>query len=224
MEENKNLESSLFESLRDNATELAGEIGELTIDQFIDNDVLKEIPFFSLFYKSVKTIQGVRNALFAMKVYKFMREFGQIKQKDKDKFLGRVMASKKEKTKVGQVLIMILDKIDDLDKTQIIANIFAAYIKEDISISEFIHLSSIVQNAFLDYLLIFGKAQNYKDLDFEIQANLASIGIMIPVVMDIESIYGNSVNPQRNDNMIVYVASKVGQKIKKYAFIEDGTC
>ena len=218
MDENQNLENSLFETLTDNSVELGGEITELTIDQFIDNDLLKEIPFFSIFYKSLKTVQGLREALFAMKVYKFITEFGRIKQKEKEKLLNKITSDKREKIKVGQTLIMILEKIDDLDKMQIIANLFAAYIKLEITKSEFIQLCSIVQNAYLDYLLLFAKKKSYDDLSLDIQSNLSSFGLMTPIVNDLKSMYGSSVIIENNDYMIVYVVSSIGMKMKKYAF------
>ncbi len=218
MEDNKNIENSLIETLTDSSIELTGEISELTIDQFIENDLLKEIPFFSLFYKSFKTVKGLREALFAMKVYKFIKEFGQIKQKQKEKLVKRISLDKKEKIKIGQTLIMVLDKIDELDKTPIIANLFAAYIKEEITKSEFVQLCLITQNTFLDYLLLFDKMKKLDDISADVQNSLSTVGLMMPIVNDLKSMYGSSVIIENNDYLIVYVVSKLGMKMKKYAF------
>ena len=218
MEENRNLENSLYETLTDNSAELSGEIIELTIDQFVDNDFLKEIPFFSIFYKSLKTVQGLSEALFAMKIYKFIKEFERVKQKDKEKILSKIASDREEKIKIGQTLIMIIDKITDLDKTQFISNLFAAYLKSKITKSEFIQLCSIIQNAFLDYLLLFNNMKSYNDLSYEIQSNLSSYGLMIPIVNDLKTMYGSSVIIEKNNYRIVYVVSKIGMKMKKYAF------
>jgi len=218
MKKSENLENSLFETLTDKSFELSGEVVELTVDQFIENDLLKEIPFFSIFYKSIKTVQGVRDALFAMKVYKFIKEFEKIKQSDKSKFLEKITSDRKERIKVGQTLIMILDKIDEIDKTQLIANLFAGYIKSDITKSEFTQLCSIVEKVFLDDLLLFSKMKKYDELSNEIQANLSSAGLMTPIIMDVRSMYGESViiDDENNKNMIVYVTSKLGKKMRKY--------
>jgi hypothetical protein len=221
MKKYENLENSLFETLTDKSLELSGEIVELTVDQFIENDLLKEIPFFSIFYKSIKTVSGVRDALFAMKVYKFLKEFEKIKQKEKSKFLEKITVNKNEKIKVGQTLIMILDKIDEIDKTQIIANLFAGYIKSDLTKSEFTQLCSIVEKSFLDDLKLFAKMKKYDDLSNEINANLASSGLMTPIIMDLKSMYGSSaiIEDENNKNMIVYVTSKLGFKMRKYIIV-----
>jgi hypothetical protein len=216
MKENGKLENSLFETLTENSLELSGEMVELTIDQFIDNDILKEIPFFSVFYKSFKTIQGLREALFAMKIYKFIKEFEQIKLNEKEGFIEKITADKKERIKVGQTLIMILDKIDELEKTQMIAEIFTAYLKAEITKSEFCQLCSIIEKSFIDDLLTFLKMKKYDDISIEVQSNLSSLGLMIPIIQDLKSMYGESVIIENNRNMIVYVTSKMGMKIRKY--------
>ncbi|AXG71627.1 hypothetical protein KORDIASMS9_03884 [Kordia sp. SMS9] len=216
---NENLENSLFETLTDNTLDLGCDISELTIDQFIENDMLKDIPFFSLFYKSFKAIQGVRETLFIMKVYKFIKEFEKIKQNEKIQFNNKITSNKKERIKVGQTLIMILDKIEEVDKTQIIANLFSAYIRSEITKSEFTKLASIAEKVFIDELLLFSKMKDYDEIDLEVQANLSSVGLMFPIIMDTKSIYGDSVliDEINNKNRIVYVISKLGLKMKKHA-------
>lgn len=217
MKNKQNLENSLFETLTDKSFELSGDLVELTVDQFIENDLLKEIPFFSIFFKSIKTVQGIRDALFTMKVYKFIKEFEEIKHREKSKFLDKITSDRKERIKVGQTLIMILDKIDEVDKTQIIANLFTAYIKSDLTKSEFIQLCSIVEKAFLENLLLFFKMKKYDDLSDEVQANLGSLGLMTPIIMDEKSMYGKSViiDNENNRNHIVYVKSRLGIKMQK---------
>lgn len=217
METNKNLENALLDALTDNSIELTTEIGELTIDQFIDNEFLRDIPFFSLFYKSFKTINGLKEALFAMKVYKFLKEFEAIKLDDKQNFAQKISSDKKERTKIGQTLIIILDKLDELSKTQMIAKLFGAYIKSELTQSEFIHLCSIVQVSYLDYLLEFCKAKKLSDINHEIQPYLSNYGLMLPIVMNIKSEYGSSVEIDENKYYITYVTTKIGSKMMKYA-------
>jgi hypothetical protein len=217
METNKSLENALFDTLTNNSIELTTEIGEITIDQFIDNDFLRDIPFFSLFYKSFKTISGLKEALFAMKVYKFLKEFEAIKLANKQKFTQKLSSDKKERTKIGQALIIILDKLDELSKTQMIAKLFGAYLKSELTQSEFIHLCSIVQLSYLDYLLEFCKAKKLLDISYEIQSYLSNYGLMLPIVMDTKSEYGSSVEIEENKYYITYVVTKIGSKMMKHA-------
>ena len=221
MDKNEKLENSLFETLTDRSLELSGDIVELTIDQFIENDLLKDIPFFSIFYKSITTVKGIRDALFAMKVYKFIKEFEIIKQNERSKFLDKITTNRKERIKVGQTLMMILDKIDEVDKTQIIASLFAAYIKSNITKSEFTQLCSTVEKSFLDDLYLFLNMKKYDDLPHEIHANLSSVGLMTPIIMDVKSMYGNSVvlNEDNNKNILAYVVSNLGIKMRKHIMV-----
>ncbi|AIM60332.1 hypothetical protein IX49_07265 [Cellulophaga lytica] len=215
MGKKENLEISLIETLTDDSLEFSGEIVELTIDQFIDNGLLKDIPFFSVFYKSLKTVQGIRDALFAMKIYKFIKEFNEIKNNEKNNFIVKISSNTKERIKVGQTLIMILEKIDELEKTQMIAKVFAAYLKEEINRSEFSQICSIIEKSFIDDLYSFVKMEKYDDISIEVQSSLSSLGLMIPIIQDLKSMYGESVIIENNRNMIVYVTSKIGIKIRK---------
>lgn len=212
-----NIENSLIETLSGNSLEMIGEITELTIDQFIDNDILKEIPFFSVFYKSFKTIQGIREALFAMKTYKFLKEVEQIKKTDKDLFIRKISENKKERIKVGQTLIMILDKIDELDKTQIIANIFVGYLKSELSKSELTQFCSIIEKAFIDDIISFAEMTGYNDLPKDVQLNLSALGLMRPIIQEANSINGVSSFMEIDSKYTIhYVSSTMGMKIKKY--------
>ncbi|MCU4156586.1 hypothetical protein J1N10_11415 [Carboxylicivirga sp. A043] len=211
-----NLENSLLKTLTTNSLELSGDISELTIDQFLENGLLKEIPFFSVFYKGIKTITGIRDALFGMKVYKFICEFDQIKQSDKDLILTKLESNNKERTQVAQTIIMILDKLNELDKTQTIANLVAAYGNSEISKSELNQMCTIVEKAFIDNLKEFAEMKSYDDLSQDTQVNLSSLGLMIPIIQDLKSLYGESVIIEENRNTIVYVNSKLGMKMRKY--------
>lgn len=215
MEKKESLENSLFKDLTGNSIELTSELGELTIDQFIDNDLLKEIPFFSIFYKSIKTAKGIREAMFVMKVYKFMKEFNSIKEKEKDLFLQKISSDSKERTKIGQTLILILEKIDNLDKTSILANLFAAYMEQKISKSEFMHLCSIVQASFIDHLETFFKTQKINDIPQEIQSSLSSFGLMSPLIIDTQTMYGEEVLLEKNDYHLVYTLTNIGKKMRQ---------
>lgn len=220
MNNDKNIESSLIETLANQSIELSSDIAELSIDSFIDDEIIKEIPIFSFLYKGSKLIYGIRDALFAIKIYRFLKEFNSIQDIEKNKLILKVNKSKKEKIKIGQTLLMILDKIDDLNKTEIIANLFLAYIKTKINHSEFVHLSSIVQNCYLIYLKEFCLNTDFSKLDNEIQNILSSYGLMTPFIMDYKSIYGDSyiISDENNKQIINYSPSKIGYIMRKYAY------
>lgn len=60
--------------------------------------------------------------------------------------------------------------------------------------------------------------EKHEDLSNEIQANMSSLGLMTPIIMDLKSMYGKSViiKDENNRNMIVYVVSKMGSKMRKH--------
>lgn len=216
-DKNNSLEFSFFQSLKNDGLELALEIGEFSLDQFLDDSLIKDIPFFSIFYKSYKTAINVREALFAMKVYKFLKDFNAIKIEQKISFIDKIDYNKRERNKIGQTLLMVIDRLDDYDKTQILANLFAAYLEGNVKNVELIYLCNIVQNAYLEHLNFFLRASNIKeDLSNDVQSSLSAIGLMIPFVANHTYIY-SEVELSEDRNSIAYHVSEIGRKFRKYA-------
>lgn len=176
MNENNNIEQSFLDTIKnDNLKDLATDYSELAFDSFLNDGLLKDIPFFGTLYKGFKGFLGVRDALFATKVYKFLTQIKDIPLDERKKFIEDIESEETEKIKVGQALLLILDKLDDLNKPKIIGNLFKATIKEQITYDVFLRLSSIVQRAFLSDLIKLNNSNFYSEVTKD---HFYSIGLM----------------------------------------------
>lgn len=218
MQTNENIESSLVSALGNDNLELTSEIGELTLDHFLDDEFLKEIPTFSILYKGLKTVNGIREAIFAMKIYKFLKDFKAVKETDTNSLIHKINQSTKEKIRVGQTLIMIIEKLDDLEKTKIVANLFLAYLKGYLTLQEFTHLCSISQNLYIEHLKELCFIKDMRKLKRDVESYLASAGLLTPFIMDYKSLYSEKVIIENNDYILLYNITPMGQKMRKYAF------
>jgi hypothetical protein len=77
--DNDKLETSLVNSISsENLHDILVDTVGLTLDQFLVDGLLKDIPFFGLFYKIFKTTTNIRDAIFAKKLIKFLTQLKDI--------------------------------------------------------------------------------------------------------------------------------------------------
>jgi hypothetical protein len=142
-----NLENSLKDSIAsENLIESFGAFSEALLDSEIPDGVLQNIPFFDVLYKLGKASLSVRDHFFAKKVFKFLFEIKEITAEERAIFL--IDLETKTEQKAGEVIMMLIERLDNMEKPKIIANLFKAKVKNRITISNFLRLSSVVDKAY----------------------------------------------------------------------------
>lgn len=125
----------------------AAEIIEVGLDKLLDDGVIKDLPMASTILGIIKTISNVREALFLKKIAKFLFELNELKEEEKENFLSEMSEQPKLRRKVGEKILLLLERSDDMDKPSIIARLFAAYVRGEIDYQTFSRLSDAVNNA-----------------------------------------------------------------------------
>lgn len=128
---------------------------EAIIDINMNEGILKEIPIFSTFFNSVKFVNSIQDTLFTKKILIFLYELKGVEQDTRLSQIIKLEDDLKYRTKVGEKLLFIIDKCDDLDKASMIGKLFHAYLKEDISYDDFISCISVVTRTPLPDLFSF---------------------------------------------------------------------
>lgn len=132
--------------------EVSVDIAEIGLDTFLDEGVLREVPLIGSIVNIVRSGFSIRDKLFIRKLCTFLIPLSNIPEQEKEKFAGKLDTDPKLKRKVGDNLILLLDRLDDLEKPQFLADAFKAYIRGDISYEDFRRLSSAIDIAFIDDL------------------------------------------------------------------------
>ncbi len=220
MEQEEKAEISIINSIaNDNTIEIASEIGELTLDQFMDDGILKEIPIIGSLYKTSKLVVGIRELLFAKKLYLFLSNLKSIPLEKRLTFVSKINENPKEKIKTGQRLILILEQLNDLDKPKIIANLFSAHIQEKITSEELYRLTSIVERAYLpdiSSLEHFYFKHNFEKMDYLTSLGIIGINVYQPGSGTLQ--HGGTIqNPH-----ISYVLNQLGISLLRYGFNYTG--
>ncbi len=125
------------------------EISESVLDTLIDNEILQSIPVVGSSLKLIKGAGQIRDRLFAAKLLRFIKTLNQVPQNLKDEIRDRVSKSPKESQKVGETVVLLLDRLADLDKAELTAILFVAYTYGHLKSLDFQRLCQSIDQAFM---------------------------------------------------------------------------
>jgi hypothetical protein len=140
---------------------------EAAIDSVTSNEAVAAIPVISTAFKVCKGIDDIRSRAFAAKLERFVSEPSLQSAASKDAIARKVQASPDEAQKIGETMFLVLDRFIDLDKPQLLAKVFVAYLDNVISAIDLQRLAQAIDLAFApdlkqlidaDEMLITGRA------------------------------------------------------------------
>eukprot|EP01034_Spumella_vulgaris_P010151 gene10151-12877_t len=105
--------------------EFAMTAGEVVSDSVMRGDVLEAVPFVNLAFKAVKAKDSIRDAIFAQKLIGFVNGFEDFTPEDRAR-LSLELATDEGK-KAGETLILVLDRVTDLDKPALLGFLFKSF-------------------------------------------------------------------------------------------------
>ncbi|MEH2038802.1 hypothetical protein [Nostoc sp.] len=143
--------------------DLFTEITEVVIDSLMEDGLLKDIPFLSLAMKVANIGKTVTDRIFITKIKKFLLYLDKVTPIEKQDFIKSLDDEPEKKSKLGECLVLIIDRIDDFDKIEILAELFLNLIKEKINLETFRRLASAVNIAFVEDLNKLIKNNNNND-------------------------------------------------------------
>ncbi|MCI5107908.1 MAG: hypothetical protein MRY76_14455 [Pseudomonadales bacterium] len=145
----KNLASTVVET---GSIELPAEILEFSIDQVLDDSVLKDIPFVGWIAKGLSVSQSISDRIFHHKILRFLYALEDVSSGDKEKFQQKMDSDSDYRDRVGEHLILLLNRIDSLEKTKYLAICFDHLISGHIDYQYFVDLSNVIERSMLSDL------------------------------------------------------------------------
>lgn len=127
--------------------------GEAIIDLATENEAVKAVPVIGTAVKLLKGMDDMRSRALAAKLTKFLTEPALQSETIRAKLRAGISTSDEEARKVGESLLLVLDRMTDMDKPSLLAKVFVAYLDEVISESELRRIAQALNAAFIDDLL-----------------------------------------------------------------------
>ncbi|MEG0759842.1 hypothetical protein [Chryseobacterium sp.] len=157
MEENK-----LNQIIKSESFALFSELGEITLDSFTDNEILKEIPIIGTATKIFNIGNTINDRIFLNKLIKFLKQLEGFDNEVVLKEVQYIDDSKEYNQKVGEKLIEIINRIDSEEKPKIIGRLFKHFLRQKINYNQFLKLSYFIENIFLFDFLVLLKSETYQ--------------------------------------------------------------
>lgn len=146
MNEIKKVSNSLEETIKDsNLQDVTADLAETFTDALLKEGLLKDIPVIGTIIGLTRVTISLNDRLLIKKLIYFISELKTINQEKRKRLIEEIESSEKQRIKVGEKLLYIIDKCDDHTAAKYIAILFSAFLDEDMTYEEFLRGSTIVQ-------------------------------------------------------------------------------
>jgi hypothetical protein len=145
MAKQETIEGKLTESIViKDVGDLVSDYAELGLDSILDDGLVKDIPILRTFVSIAKAGKHIRDILYVKKIACFLKQVGQTTQKQRDDFIEKHC---KDQRRFEEAVFLILEQVDNINKSTLIGKIFKACILGMISYQDALSLSCIVNKA-----------------------------------------------------------------------------
>jgi hypothetical protein len=163
----------------DHLADVGFELGEIALDQLLDEGVLREIPILRSVAGIVKTVGNVKEAVFIRKVAGFLLGLSKFTQEERGKFTKEYLADPKAAKRLGEALVLLLDRLDDFEKPQMLAKAFTALVRGKIPLEAFRRLAAAIDIGFIvDLKRLANESEEIGGLTSDFLANLLRTGLV----------------------------------------------
>jgi len=143
----KNLNNSIIESiLSKELSKGIEDFGDIAIDNLLSDELLKEIPIVKVFVSFYKTTLTIRDLFLIKKILIFLKSINDIPPDKIESFKNEIDNDEKLAQRVGENVILLLDRFNNLNKPLHLAKLFSYFITDKISKSEFDRFSNAIDN------------------------------------------------------------------------------
>ena len=130
------------------AADTVANLGEALFDQALSAGLLRDIPIVGTFVGLVRSAGGIRDYMFMKKVAKFAAELDDVSEEERYAFRRDIDADPEFRQKVGENLLLHLERIDDMQKAPLAGRIFAAFLRKRVNRQTMRRLMAALDRAF----------------------------------------------------------------------------
>ncbi|KAA5537045.1 hypothetical protein F0919_05060 [Taibaiella lutea] len=208
------LKEKKLQELYTEATEIGVEVLKIVEDV--------DIGYLNTGIKTLLLPNKIKEYFFIKKITRFIKELGSIPDDKRIEFIIK-MEDEELDSKVGETTLIILDKLEREEKATLLGRLFKAYLEQKIDKEDFLRMSIMIERAFLEDLIEFGKNQpSIFGLKSQTRINLYVVGLLNQVIDDRKD-FNNYIERKANVTsnhppVFKYKVNEYGEMIKKYCF------
>jgi hypothetical protein len=146
----ENLGDSLLVSItKAGAGDIASDVAEIALDSILEVGLLETIPVFGWLIKGYNVFGAIRDRTFLKKIANFLNGTEDISVLDKEQFLEKIKADPVLSRKVGESLVLLLERHEDFEKSYILGKLFSRYVRGKIEYEVFLRVAKAIEIAFI---------------------------------------------------------------------------
>ena len=115
--------------VRDETADIIANLAEVGIDTLLNEGLYRDIPVLSTIIGLGRVAHSIPDLILRAKICRFLTSLPSISDADRQRFNSEMERDPQMGRKVGQVVVLLLDRFNDLAKAQIFGKIFVAYVK-----------------------------------------------------------------------------------------------
>ncbi len=147
--------------------DVAVELTEIALDTFLKEGVAKEVPILKTILACHKTWEAIHDRLFLRKVARFLVACPKFTDAETKTFLDEQLSDPTTARRLADAMVLILDKLDDMEKPAMLAKMFASLVRRRIGYSDFRRLAAGIDRAFAGDLKIVSQQPTRPELSDE---------------------------------------------------------
>ncbi len=136
------LSSSAIEEAADEIKVIGGDLMEVGLDALLNDGLLRDIPIIGMLISAGKAAGSISNFLLTKKIIRFIFQLKDTTLEERKKFLDELGSNRKND--ILENLMLILDKHDNYQKSEIQGKLLSSYIKGKISVYDYDKLTYAV--------------------------------------------------------------------------------
>lgn len=145
--ESNSLSIALKDSLSKNMPDVLQETMEVTLDSFIKDGLLKDLPIIKYVASAYNMVNDIRSWHTIRKLAVFIEEFNRgILDNDKyDEYIQLLSKDSKRINRELDYIVIIVDRMLEMEKPTMLAKLYMAYLEKQISWNEFAKYSIVTE-------------------------------------------------------------------------------
>jgi hypothetical protein len=160
-------------------------LAEAGIDQLLQDGFLRDVPVLGSMIGVIRAAGSFRNLFLVKKLGRFLRSIQSIPLEDRQRYC-ETLRDRSERQRHGEALLLLLDRLDDMEKPKLVGKVFRAFVLCEIDDRQFWSLSSAIDRLPIQYLpdLIgfYDDTRNPRQIDYDVAQALSYAGLVRPAI------------------------------------------
>jgi hypothetical protein len=134
----KAMQESLEKTIgRSRLSSLARDLDEVALDTLLEPGILRDIPILGALAKGANVVLSVRDWLFLRKLSRVLLCLDSVPWETRNDFCDRLKSNQEFRQRLMDGVILLIDRLDDMDKADLFGKIFSAYVGSRITYEDF---------------------------------------------------------------------------------------